>query len=154
MSMRVRVYYNLRTKRWSIKAMSGSFKGKVIAHAEGVMLSDAKTVVSEKGRQRVMREKRKNVHAYIDGTLEAVQGWRAWRMWACPDGVQLSPHMEDVEAPGAPWEYWERVYYNPYKVEHFVWYQDDASTLGTHLAYVKLFDDGQVWAVRPPVGDV
>ena len=68
--MRVRVYYNLNRAVWSIKAMEGEFKGRVIGYADAVVLSNAHTVVSEAGRQRVLRERRKNVHAYIEGELE------------------------------------------------------------------------------------
>ena len=69
--IRVRVYYNLHRKVWSIKAMEGPQKGRVIHHADVVHLTDARPVVSEAGRQRVLRERKKNVHAYIEGQLWA-----------------------------------------------------------------------------------
>jgi hypothetical protein len=62
--MRVDVYFNLRTRVWSIR-----HKGKVIHHARYVVLRDAIAVVSEKGRQRVIKHQRRRVHATIRGTL-------------------------------------------------------------------------------------
>lgn len=65
--MRVFVYFNLHKKCFSIKALEGAMKGKVIAHRDTVLLTECKFKVSETGRQRVLREKRKNVHAGVTG---------------------------------------------------------------------------------------
>ena len=64
---KVFVYYNLRSHVWSVKALTGPNKGLVIAHAEYVTLKDAIPRVSEAGRQRVLRDSQKNVHAGIVG---------------------------------------------------------------------------------------
>jgi len=66
--MRVFVYFNLHKKCFSIKALEGDLKGRVIAHSDTVLLEGCKLMVSEAGRQRVLREKRKNVHAGVSGT--------------------------------------------------------------------------------------
>ena len=50
-------------------AMEGPRKGKVIGIVDGAMLQDVTFVVSESGRQRVIRERAKNVHAFVDGEL-------------------------------------------------------------------------------------
>lgn len=68
-NQKVFVYFNLRKKVWSIKALSGPKKGKVIAHANEVVIQDPEFRVSEAGRQRVLRQKRKNVHAGVAGGL-------------------------------------------------------------------------------------
>lgn len=65
--MRVFVYRNLHRKCWSVKAMEGPNKGRVIAHEDYVQLRDATFKVSEAGRQRVLKERRKNVHAGVQG---------------------------------------------------------------------------------------
>lgn len=71
--MRVFVYRNLHKKLWSVRAMEGPDKGRVILHATSLSLANCTFKVSEAGRQRVIREKRKNVHAGVQGTLvEAV----------------------------------------------------------------------------------
>ena len=68
-NLKVYVYYNLHTHKWSIKALEGKNKGRVIAHVDAVQLRDAKGKVSEAGRQRVIQEQRKNVHAGIEGHI-------------------------------------------------------------------------------------
>jgi hypothetical protein len=65
--MRVYVYFNLHRKCFSIKALEGPKKGRVIAHHDDVLLFDATFKVSEAGRQRVLRERKKNVHAGVVG---------------------------------------------------------------------------------------
>ena len=66
--MKVFVYYNLRKKVFSVKALEGEKKGLVIAHVKRISLEDVEFKVSEAGRQRVLREQRKNVHAGAKGT--------------------------------------------------------------------------------------
>lgn len=61
------VYFNLHKKVFSVKDVK---TGRVIAHANTVKLQNAYPKVSEKGRQRVLKEQRKNVHAGIRGELE------------------------------------------------------------------------------------
>lgn len=86
--MKVEVYWNLHKNCFSVR-----FKGRVIRHANSLHLSNAKFVVRESGRQRVLREGRKNVHAFVRGILE-----------------------ESYEATCKG----ERVTYNPYKFSTFV----------------------------------
>ena len=67
---RVRVYRNLHTGTLSMQAYNPEKKGwRVISHPFQVKLQDVKFVVNEGGRQRVLKEKRKNVHAWIEGNL-------------------------------------------------------------------------------------
>jgi hypothetical protein len=42
---------------------------RVIAHCEGITLTDVQFQVSQSGREKVLREKKKNVHAFIIGTV-------------------------------------------------------------------------------------
>jgi len=67
--MRVQVYYNLRRKLFSVKALSGELKGRVIAHAPIVELDNCIFKVSQAGRKRVLATRQKNVHAGIEGNL-------------------------------------------------------------------------------------
>lgn len=67
--MKVFVYYNLHRKCWSVKALEGENKGRVILHSHEVHLTNCTFRVSEAGRQRVLRERKKNVHAGIVGRL-------------------------------------------------------------------------------------
>lgn len=62
----VDVYYNLHKKCLSIR-----HKGRVIGHTQYITLENVRFIVSEPGRQRVIRTKRKNVHAVVRGTLQS-----------------------------------------------------------------------------------
>lgn len=94
--MKVKVYRNLHKNCYSVVALEGENKGRVIAHEQIVLLEDASFKVSQKGRERVIRERRKNVHAYVKGTL-------------------LSTDFPWGDCLGG----WERVVYNPYKMAQF-----------------------------------
>jgi hypothetical protein len=63
------VYYNLTRKVWSLRV-----KGLVWGHALAVEIRDAKFKVSEAGRQRVLRLKKKFVHAGVEGAASVVAG--------------------------------------------------------------------------------
>lgn len=96
--MKVKVYFNLHKKCYSIKEIK---TGLVVAHASQVVLTDTIYKVSETGRQRVLREKRKNVHAYVIGTYDGhMTGYRT---------------EEDIAS-----QYLREGYYNPYQTETFI----------------------------------
>lgn len=102
--MRVFVYYNLHKKCFSVKALEGENKGRVVAHRDFLDLYDVTFKVSEVGRQRVIRERKKNVHAGVVGYWEydiAVRGTRLYNL----QNKQLT--------------------YNPYKYDSFVYIDDD-----------------------------
>ena len=92
---RVQVYYNLHKKCLSIR-----HKGKVIEHAQEVTLTDARFHVQQAGRERVLKQKRKNVHAYISGKLKE-------SFWF-------------TQSPSYVWTARQHVTYNPYKYKNFV----------------------------------
>jgi hypothetical protein len=60
----VKVYRNLHKGCWSIKQ-----NGLVKAHSDEVNLFDCNFLVNEKNRQKVIKEKRKNVHAFVKGYI-------------------------------------------------------------------------------------
>ena len=63
---KVKVYKNLTRNTWSIQDYKTR---KVIGYSDNIRLEDAKFVVSEKTRQRVLTERKKYVHAFVVGTL-------------------------------------------------------------------------------------
>jgi hypothetical protein len=75
---RVRVYVNLNRRRpnglpmLSVQAGDGARRGRVIAHLVGIELADVRFTVSQAGRHRVLKEHRKNVHAFACGTVVSV----------------------------------------------------------------------------------
>ena len=90
----VRVYWNFHRKCFSIQQ-----NRLVIGYCNLVSLIDVKFTVSEAGRQRVLKGKTKNVHAYSVGMLQTPKN----RFW----DIRFNPH--------APF----KVVYNPYKHTHF-----------------------------------
>jgi len=91
---KVFVYWNLHRNCWSVRSKR---TGLVIAHTRNLDLVDATFKVSEAGRQRVLREKRKNVHAGVEGILDDgrfsshVQ-LSQWRMSTGDDAVTYNPY--------------------------------------------------------------
>jgi len=70
--VRVHVYRNLRHQdqlAWSVVANEGPTRGRVLEVVSAVPVKDATFVVREGGRQRVLREQSKNVHAFIRGQM-------------------------------------------------------------------------------------
>jgi hypothetical protein len=120
--MKVFVYRNLHKNCWSIKALEGNNKGRVIYHAQSVTLSNCTFKVSKAGRERVLREKRKNVHAGIKGELIRVN-------------IPLS-YMPQMTA----------VTYNPYKYESFVRKNNDFMPVHT-ASWVYMGEDRNVGAI-------
>lgn len=86
---KVKVYFNLHKKCFSIMDVK---TGLVIAHADAVNLHNVEFKVSETGRQRVIREKKKNVHAFVIGEYQ---------------GAFVGQEKRSA-------------YYNPYKTSHFL----------------------------------
>lgn len=92
--MRVRVYRNLTKKTISIQSTKSNL---VIMYSDAVSLSNCKFTVRQKGREKVLKEKRKNVHAFVLGEL---------------DDVYKSPEGEDRRGV-------RQASYNPYKYDFF-----------------------------------
>lgn len=65
---RVFIYWNLHRECWSVRC-----RGRVIAHVTRLTLERVQFRVSEAGRQRVLRERRKNVHAGVYGKVVGIE---------------------------------------------------------------------------------
>lgn len=91
---KVFVYKNLHKNCWSIRQ-----DGLVKAHSDGSPISIYSAVmkVNQKGRERVIREKSKNVHAGILGYLRH-EDMKVWDGWV--DMIEIT--------------------YNPYKYHSFI----------------------------------
>ncbi|NOU99522.1 hypothetical protein [Paenibacillus planticolens] len=90
---KVAIYYNLHKRCLSVKDHR---TGKIVAHEHSLLLENVLFKVSQKGRQRVLREKRKNVHAFIIG-----------------DKISTIPTELDLE-------HYNKAKYNPYLCESFI----------------------------------
>lgn len=91
--MRVEVYFNLHKYIWSVRQCS---TGRVILHTNKVHIRDPKFVVRKAGRERVLREGKKNVHAFVRGEIT---------------------HFDDFDPDYLDYTL---VSYNPYKFDTFV----------------------------------
>ena len=93
---KVMVYYNLHKHTFSVQK-----NGIVVLHADYVKLSDVEFRVRSGGKEKVRREKSKNVHAFVIGTL------MDFCEYPC-DNLPIEPNANIVT-------------YNPYKYDSFVY---------------------------------
>lgn len=117
--MRVFVYWNLHKHLFSVR---NTKTGLVVDHARRVKMTDVTFAVGQKGRERVLAEGRKNVHAGVRG--------------------------EQVEVHRANLRGYERMTYNPYKHTTFVRASDQAPVEGADMVLLLIREDGraQIWA--------
>lgn len=104
--MIVRVYKNLNNGLISIQCKETRL---VMGHCQKISLENATFLVNEAGRQRVLRDKRKNVHAYAEGRVVSTEGLQSFR------NRSVAPISLDPPVKGSI-----KVKYNPYKYSTFV----------------------------------
>ena len=66
--MKTRAYRNLNNGLWSLKQRVGG-KWVVVGHCESLVLMGAEPFVSLKSRERLLPNKQREVHAWIEGDL-------------------------------------------------------------------------------------
>lgn len=110
--MRCFIYRNLHKDGcvYSIKALEGVYKGRIIGYASGVIVNDVVFKVSEAGRERVRREKKKNVHAGIVGNVVMVSHYKR----------RLTTLKRSEKIHKFPFSPLTQVTYNPYLYDTFV----------------------------------
>ena len=89
LSRPVQVYRNLHKGMWSVRQ-----DGKVKAHLPRLILKDVEFRVGAKGRERVRREHRKNVHAYVKGKICRWSDIEPPIRWMC--GVSYNPYENET----------------------------------------------------------
>ena len=124
---RVKVYYNLQKDCLSV---IDAETGLLYCHAHRVELHNAKFRVQLAGRNRVVKEKRKNVHAYIVGDCHDIGEVSKERYHLVRGKVES---YDICQCEGTMWceecvpesaEQFRHATYNPYKYDTFV---DDVS---------------------------
>jgi hypothetical protein len=137
-TMHVDVYFNLHKRMFSVRSRMKHNYGKVIVHCNGVVIENPKGVVSEKGRQRVLASKQKNVHAVVRGNLRSI--WIA-------DGFTPVPFPEAYEGTG-----FQRWHYDPYEVSEFVLAKSRKPVNAMKWKSVTMFGypdrSTEVWGIR------
>jgi len=118
---RVKVYRNLTYKCWTI---CDAKDGKLYCHADSVDLRCCKFRVQPAGRARVLKERQKNVHAYVVGTFYDVNF----------DEPRYFPHGYKFS----------QAFYNPYKVETFVDYHKGTPLHESMRVVCKKTADGEM----------
>lgn len=113
---RIEAYRNLHKGMWSVKSRQQPNYGRVVGWVPSILIENAYCYVNEKGRQRVIREGRKNVHAVVRGD---------WSQTLLPDAD------------------WQPLTYNPYRFETFVDRNTEAPVW--FVPYVMLDEHGKAW---------
>ena len=114
--MRVEVYFNLHKHTFSVRSCK---TGRVLVHTDKVHIANPKFVVRQSGRNRVLREGRKNVHAFVRGE------------------VTYFNDIDDAKRPML-----DNIKYNPYKYVGFVKMPDETLIHDADRAYMLVSDDG------------
>ena len=111
--MIVEVYWNLRKRTWSVRAKDTRL---VIDHKDSILLKDAILSVKQGGRERVLRDQQKNVHAFAIG--------------------------EVVDLDKLIYPYNNQVIYNPYKYTSFVMADTEEPIYkADHIYLTRQWDD-------------
>ena len=115
-----RLYRNLHRNAFSLQSYIKEKRGyRVLLRSKILILMDVKFKIYETGRQKVIKEKRKNVHAYVEP-------------------VWFEEVKKDIDVSR-----FREIYYNPYEFDSFV-YKDTLEKVDTAfrvLAYDnKLYD--------------
>ena len=106
---KIEVYFNLHKKTWSVRQ-----SGRVVGHTDYIQVKNPQYVVSQKGNERVRREKKKNVHAFVRGYV-----------------TESLPYMPNRQ---------KFVSYNPYKNNSFVIRNTDDSICSSPYASLEVIN--------------
>jgi len=101
---KVKVYFNLNKKTFSIVARTGKEAGRVLFYSNLVSLEDCKFRVQQSGRRRVLKEGVKNVHAFAYGVIKHINSWDI------TNKINKGQHIK----------------YNPYLYSTFVYNKDES----------------------------
>ena len=109
---RVAIYKNLHKNCLSIQSRERENYGKIIGYCKSIFLKRPKFVVREKGRLKVIKESRKNVHAFIVGECPNLKLWSWQNRDITMNGVTFT-----IFGWGTPTT---KILYNPYYYSTFV----------------------------------
>ena len=114
----VRVYRNLHKQCLSVK------QGNLVrCHVDNVVLKDCKSIVSKAGQRRVRNEKKKNVHAFVEGYVVNAR-----------EADHIDSSVSDAELCEGK-SNWQLLYYNPYECDGF-----ESSVTGSEAKYADYVD--------------
>jgi len=108
--MKVFIYRNLHKSCWSIR-----YDGVVVAHTPAAFVWGGEFSVSEAGNERVRKEKRKNVHAYVVCEIDDLWISKNAKVMKSIGLEKYSKSLLNSLGRTAP----IKVRYRPYKRKHF-----------------------------------
>ena len=120
---RVEAYYNLHKRCLSYRPSGGHVK-----HAKAMILNDVTFAVQPAGRERVRREGKKNVHAFVRGEPSWIAG--------------VDDSLEDYTPENLDRQGYRKVTYNPYKFDSFVFADNHSPVKNVSQAVII---DRQIW---------
>jgi len=121
---RVEIYRNLHKNCFSVRK-----NGRVVRHVfdhEKAYLEDVKFAVQPAGRKKVLREQRKNVHAFIRGTY----------INRCPGCEKCKDFLASHN---------QQATYNPYKRDHFVTQEYSENACAIYHARSVILKEGKAY---------
>lgn len=127
--MKVDVYYNLHKNVWSIRDRKTQ---KVVNHSHAVLFPNVVSfVVRQGGRDKVIREKKKNVHAFVRGINPVFH-----EIETVEDFIDANPHFMEIT-------------YNPYK-HHYFYERNTGKRVdyAKDVAMIVLNNKGHVFGMR------
>lgn len=131
-----KVYRNLNNGLISIAERSS---GLVVAHCDSVTLKSVAFRVSDKGRERVVKEGRKNVHAFAFGYVVDYEGLKSYKGRNLQITLAL---IDDEELTGS-------VTYNPFKYRSFVEPRTSKPVFRSKLAKIEKSGRIKIKPIRP-----
>ena len=120
--MRVETYWNLHKDIYSVRAVSGDNRGRVVDYSDFVEMQNVTFAVQPAGRAKVLVERKKNVHAFVRGDRCE---------WLLEDVKR-----NRIAGKGE----WVKVGYNPYKSGSFVT-QDGVEVKSAEYAMCTTYED-------------
>jgi len=136
--MKVDVYKNLHRACMSVRSRERNDYGRVIAYASYLLLHNCQFVVNQRGRDKVIQDKRKNVHAFVRGELKTGYGNFLGAIGPNPLTATAS------EILAIPLDGWVEVTYNPYYTGSFY-----TKKLFVSCARMVLIKQNKVYAFSP-----
>ncbi len=126
-----KVYRNLNNGKLSIQE-----NGLVVGHADNIIMLNVVFKVNQIGREKVIKEKKKNVHAFVIGEIACTEGFTSFK------GRSLKRTNTD-KLHNTNRYYRGNVVYNPFKFDHFKLINDKLGMLTIYTAnYLEINKSG------------
>lgn len=137
-----KVYRNLNNGKLSIM---NAKDGLVVGHADAILMQGVEFKVSQKGRERVIKEGKKNVHAFTVGQIIETVGFESYKGRM----VNMAFRMQSFKESPA-----YKVTYNPFKYDSFMLEREGGKKRFEPIVKadeVEIYKQGVMFAFNPSV---